>query len=66
MAKLAKAQQTQVKTLVEEFELDGSTDYARMSAQLIALGLRPDNKFIWACVNAVVKQTESYDADFLG
>tara|TARA_R110000744_G_scaffold147612_4_gene260573 strand:- start:960 stop:1157 length:198 start_codon:yes stop_codon:yes gene_type:complete len=65
MAKLAKAQQTAVKTLVEEFELDGSTDYARMSADLIGLGLRPDNKFIWACINAVVKSTEEYDTDFL-
>jgi hypothetical protein len=65
MAKLAKAKQTAVKTLVSEFEMDGSTDYARMSAGLIELGLRPDNKFIWSCINAVVRETESYDADFL-
>ena len=65
MAKLAKAQQTAVKTLVEEFELDGSTDYARMSAELIKLGLRPNNKFIWACINAVQVSTEEYDTDFL-
>ena len=65
MAKLATAQQTAVKTLVEGFELDGSTDYARMSADLIALGLRPDNNFIWACINAIIKRTEEYDTDFL-
>ena len=65
MAKLAKAQQTAVKNLVEEFELDGSTDYARMSAGLIDLGLRPDNKFIWHCINKVTVETESYDTDFL-
>lgn len=65
MAKIAKATQTKVKTLIADFELDGSSDYARMSADLIALGLRPDNKFIWACINAVTVETESYDTDFL-
>ena len=65
MAKLTKALQTKVKTLVEEFELDGSTDYARMSADLIGLGLRPNNKFIWACINAVKVNIEEYDTDFL-
>ena len=65
MAKLTKTLQTKVKELVDGFELDGSNDYARMSAELIKLGLRPDNKFIWACINAVVKSVEEYDTDFL-
>jgi hypothetical protein len=65
MAKIAKALQAKVITLVGEFELDGSTDYARMSAELIALGLRPDNKFIWHCINKVTVESESYDTDFL-
>lgn len=65
MATITKAQQTKVKTLIEEFELDGSTDYARMSAELIALGLRPNNKFIWYCINKVVATTDDYDTSFL-
>jgi len=65
MATLAKAQQTAVKTLVADFELDGSSDYARMSAALIKLGLRPNNSFIWACINAVKISVEEYDTDFL-
>ena len=63
--KLPAAKQKQIKALVSDFELDGSTDYARMSAGLIELGLKPDNKFIWSCINAVIRETESYDADFL-
>lgn len=65
MSKLSAALKSKVKTLVEEFELDGSTDYARMSAALIALGLRPNNKFIWYCVNKVSATVEEYDEDFL-
>ena len=65
MATLTAAQKKNVKKLVDGFELDGSQDYARMSASLIELGLKPGNKFIWYCVNAVVKATEEYDEDFL-
>jgi len=65
MAIIDKAKQTKVKTLIAEFELDGSTDYARMSASLIELGLSPNNKFIWTCINKVQVQAEEYDTSFL-
>lgn len=65
MATITKAQQTKVKTLIADFDLDGSTDYARMSAELINMGLRPNNKFIWACINKVTATVEEYDTSFL-
>lgn len=65
MATITKAQQQNVLTLIADFELDGSTDYARMSSGLIGLGLQPNNKFIWACINKVVKTAVEYDTDFL-
>lgn len=65
MATLTAKQKKSVKELVENFELDGSGDYALMSSELIKLGLKPNNKFIWYCINAVVKATEEYDEDFL-
>ena len=67
MATLTAVQKKQIKDVVENFELDPSkkTDYANMSAQLIALGLQPNNDFIWYCINKVSVKTESYDQDFL-
>ena len=53
MATLTAVQKKQIKDVVENFELDPSkkTDYANMSAQLIALGLQPNNDFIWYCIS---------------
>lgn len=65
MAAISKATQVKVLKLISDFELDGSSDYARMSASLIGLGLRPDNKFTWACINKVKAVDVSYDTDFL-
>lgn len=65
MATLTAAQKKQVKTIVDEFEIDGSTDYPRMEAELKAIGLTPTNKFIWYCVNKVETTVVEYDQDFL-
>lgn len=67
MATLTAKQKKQVQTIVENFEADAEkkTDYARMHAELVAIGLKPKNEFIWYCVNKVEATTESYDLDFL-
>ena len=66
MAKqLTKAQQDKVLALIEDFELDGSTDYDRMTKDLTKLGLHPANKFVWACLNKAKEAAEEYDISFL-
>ena len=65
--KLTASQKKQIAAIVEGFEVDPAkkTDYANMSAQLIAIGLTPNNDFIWYCINKVAPKTVEYDMDFL-
>jgi len=65
MATLTTKQQEAVKTVIAEFEIDTASDYTRMQKELINIGLRPNNKFIWACINKVASNVEEYDTDFL-
>lgn len=54
-AQLQKA----IRKLVEEFECDGSSDYARMDQKVQEVtGLRLDNKSLWALVNKAKGQVE--------
>ena len=60
MAKHTQKQlQAIVKEVVDNFEVDGTSDYSRMDAAITkATGLRFDNKSLWALVNRAKAQVE--------
>ena len=60
MAKMTKKQLTAaVKEIVDSFDVDGSTDYARMDQEIhAATQLRFDNKSIWGLVDRAKAQVE--------
>jgi hypothetical protein len=54
-----KKLQAAVKTIVDGFRVDGSTDYTRMDAQVQeATGLQLDNRSLWTLVNRAKGQVE--------
>lgn len=51
--------QKKVKAVVDDFDVDGITDYSRMDAAVKqATGLQLDNKSLWALVNRAKSQVE--------
>lgn len=51
--------QAAIRKIVDEFECDGSTDYARMDQKIQDVtGLRLDNKSLWALINKAKGITE--------
>lgn len=47
-----KKQIDAIKKVVEDFEVDGTTDYARMDAAILkATGVRLDNQSLWGLIN---------------
>jgi hypothetical protein len=55
----AKQLQAIVKEVVDNFEVDGTSDYARMDASIHeATGLRFDNASVWALVNRAKASVE--------
>lgn len=54
-----KQMQAAVKKVVDNFDVDGSSDYSRMDQQITAaLGQRLDNKSLWALVNKATGSVE--------
>lgn len=60
MASMTKKQlQAAVKKVVDNFNVDGSTDYTRMDMAIQeATGCRFDNKSLWALVNRAQSSVE--------
>lgn len=59
MAMTQKQLQAIVKEVVDNFEIDGTSDYVRMDAAVFeATKLRLDNKSLWALVNRAKAQVE--------
>lgn len=57
MAMTQKQLQATIKNIVDEFQVDGATDYSRMDAAVFeATKLRLDNKSLWALVNRAKAQ----------
>ena len=54
-----KNAQQVVKAIVDNFECDGVTDYARMEADVFkATGMQLDNKSLWALINRAQASVE--------
>lgn len=51
--------QKKIKAIVDDFDVDGNTDYSRMDAAVkCATGLQLDNKSLWALVNRAKGQVK--------
>ena len=51
--------QKQIKKLVKNFELDGSSDYKRMEAEVTSIiGQVPDNDTVWGLVRKASKKAK--------
>jgi hypothetical protein len=58
MAKAENVQQV-VRNIVNNFELDGVTDYSRMYQQVLeSTGLHLDNKSVWGLIRKVSKPAQ--------
>ena len=54
-----KQQQAAVKAIVDGFVVDGTSDYKRMSAEVLSsTGLKLDNKSVWALIRRAEGTTE--------